>query len=210
MSGQMFLPNKKWGEVPVCHSSLHSFVYSSSLWKRKLAQWWMGLFFGQTWSGMVHRYDILLCIHLFIYQLLEKEFGRLVSGFMYFPNHKWVPQAEAVCHSFLYPFVHLSLWKRKLARGWMGWFMPWDNTVLTDGIRHGVLCRYANLHSIHLAFDHQFCEKGNMKIVRNLSLHSLLVYSDAFQNPAGKCCEEEVYDCIKDEWQWAGPKFQSC
>ena len=115
-SGKMYLPTKKWGPEPVCHSSLHSFVYLSALWKSQLARSWKGCCCGQTRSGMVIRYDILLCIHSFIYQLLEKEFGSTVDGFIWSPNEKWLPQIQVVHHSFLYPFTHLSaLRKRKLA-----------------------------------------------------------------------------------------------
>ncbi|KAF8345664.1 hypothetical protein F5887DRAFT_966201 [Amanita rubescens] len=28
-------------------------------------------------------------------------------------------------------------------------------------------------------------------------------------NKDGKCCEE-AYDCVKEEWQWAGPKYPGC
>ena len=75
-------------------------------------------------------------------------------------------------------------------------------------IRYGVNCRYANLHSIYL-FVHQSREKTDKEIVRNLSFHSLLLYSDAFQNQQGQCCEEAI-DCFDGDWAWAGPKYIGC
>ena len=102
----VFLEKPPYSRPParfVCHSSLCSFIYSSS-WKRKLAtSTRKGSCICQTRRGVLSQYAILLCVHSFTYQLLEKEWGTHIAGIVYCPDGKW--RHEPVSLSF---FVFLN------------------------------------------------------------------------------------------------------